>query len=30
MVGFIGFARVGGYANPLGASKAIAKLVMHA
>jgi HK97 family phage major capsid protein len=30
MVGFIGYARVGGYNNPLGAAKAIAKLVMHA
>ena len=30
MVGFLGYARVGGYMNPLGASKAIVKLVQHA
>jgi HK97 family phage major capsid protein len=30
MVGFIGYARVGGYLNPLGAAKPIVKLVQHA
>lgn len=29
MVGFIGYARVGGYVNPLGAAKPLAKLVQH-
>lgn len=29
MVGFIGYARVGGYMNPLGAAKPLAKLVQH-
>jgi hypothetical protein len=29
MVGFIGYARVGGYVNPLGTAKPLVKLVQH-